>query len=370
MEIRISKNALKPAIASVSKAVPGKAALPILAFMRVQITEGEMKLTGYSLETGVIATIPCETGIDAQYVDFCVDNRKFTEIVAKAPADEITIDIDISSLQMIIKSGRSKCKIAVMSAENYPEIPDVTSADSITIPGDKLADMIRQTIFAVAVSENKPVLTGELFTIKNNTITVSACDGYRFAQRKEPIDTDIEAKFVIKGFALKNVMSMTDDNKNVTLYISKKHVLFDFGDKTLVTRLLEGDYPDTSKSFPASAATEVTINTRPLLECLDRFMLLIDDRNKAPAKFVFADRKIEIELKNGNGEMNETNEECDIFGNDVTIAFNCKYLFEAIKASESDKVKLIMNGGLTPMLIKPVDGDAYSFLVLPVRIKN
>lgn len=373
MIFKSDRRTLKNAIDSVSKAIPPKAAIDSLKFIRCETKNGTLLLTGYDLATGIITSIDIEVPMgEESCASFLCDGKKLSEILGKQTAAEVEIEISGTLDAMTIKSGKSKCKLAILPDENYPSIPSFADdTEPITLSSDILSDMIRQTIFAVAVTENKPVLTGECFDISDGNLEIAAIDGYRLAVRTEKIGVERKEHFVVPAKALNDLCKLMSKDKDIKIYPSKKNVIFDMGETKMFCRLLEGEFHNYRGSIPLSSSTEVYVNTRPFIEALERFTTLIDIKNKAPLCCEFSSGSIELSLRSSLGEMQETiDENIDFSGERVKIGFNCHFLLDALKGCESDRVKLRLNGGLSPMKIIPVDGDSYVYLVLPVRLKN
>lgn len=365
MQFTILRQNLKTVLDNAKSTVRPVNQVECSRFVKFDINPNETTLTAYDLNTGYVSVIDAST-LDSG--EFLVELDKLNALTAKMNGESVECNVDMQSSTMTIKCGRSKVRLAVMPADNYPSIPDYSSSDRFTVNGQKLAEMIRQTVFAVAVTDNKPILTGELFTIENNTLSLAAIDGYRLAVRKETVSTADKYSFVVKGDTLKSVSKLAKDN-DVTLIPSKRHIVFDFGRCKVFARLLEGDFINYNKSIPESSNAEAVINTRNLIECLERFALMVDSKAKSALKCTFGNGTLEMQLKSASGEMADYID-IDFAGQITTIGFNVYFLLDALKASESDKVKFQLNGGLSPMKILPVDGDDYIFLVLPVRLKD
>lgn len=366
MKLIVSKQELSEALSNVSKAVAVKSTISALEGIKITVLDGKIQLTGYDLEIGIKTEIPANTDEKGEFV---VNSKLFNDIVRKMPADDIVIEID-SKLSTTIKCGMTEYSIISLSAEEYPDIPDFDSEKYISISQAILKNMINQTIFAVSVTENKPILTGELFNIYDSNFDLVALDGFRLAVRSERVGCDDDYKFVVPSKALKEVSNLLkdEDEKIVNIHTSRKHIVFDVNGYRVMSRLLEGDYHDYRASIPVESATEVIINTKSFINSLERCALLINDRIKAPVKCLFDNGKLMISCHTSIGKVNDEFN-IDISGPMVEIGFNCRYLLEALKATESDKVKLLMNSGLKPMKIIPMDGNSYTFLVLPVRLK-
>lgn len=365
MQFTVLRQSLRSALDSIKATVKPNTQANYSDRVKFDIQPQEMTLTGYDLETGIIAAVDVDT---LNSGEFLVNLDKLTAIVAKLSGETLECTVNGNNDGMTIKCGRSKVKIPTEEADAYPSIPSLETDSCFVMSGATLADMIRQTVFAVAVADNKPVLKGELFDIENNSCNLVAVDGFRLAIRTEAVSTDERYKFVVKGDTLKSVSRLAKDG-DVTLIPSKKHIIFDFGKTKIFTRLLEGDFHNYKSSVPSNSNAEAVISTKPLIECLERFALLIDSKSKSPLRCVFNSGKLEMSLKTIQGEMSDS-VDIDFTGTPVTIGFNNQFLLDTLKASESDKVKLNLNGALSPMTVKPLDGNAYTYLVLPVRLKN
>ena len=367
MKFICKQSVLNEAVVNVSRAVPVKSPVTALEGIKMYLNKNELELTGYDLELGIQTKIEVES---EDHGEFTVNARLFSEIIRKMPSEKVVVEID-EKLKTTIRGGDAEYNILALPADDYPSMPDYDKSDSITISQGLLKNMIGQTIFAVSVSDNKPILTGELFDIDDGIFNLVAIDGFRLAVRTEKMNTEDRHHFVVKAKALSEVSKLLKDNGEavVNMYISRKHIVFDISGYMVISRLLEGEFHNYKGSIPNNHTTEIVLNTKALIASLERCSLLIVEQTKAPVKCSFGDGQVKINCSTSLGKLSDVFP-VDITGNKVDIGFNCKYLLDALKAAEADKVKLLLNGGLSPMKIVPVDGDAYTFLVLPVRLKN
>lgn len=366
MKFICKQSVLNEAVNNVSRAVPVKSPVTALEGIKMYLNKNELELTGYDLELGIRTTIEVQS---EDHGEFTVNAKLFSEIIRKMPSENVVVEID-EKLKATIKGGDAEYNILALSADDYPAMPDYDTSDCVSVSQGLLKNMISQTIFAVSVSDNKPILTGELFDIENGIFNLVAIDGFRLAVRTEKLNTEDKYHFVVKSKALSEVSKLLrdDDEKPVNMYVSRKHIAFDISGYTVISRLLEGEFHNYKGSIPQNHTTEIILNTKDLIASLERCSLLIVEQTKAPVKCSFGDGMVKISCSTSLGKLSDVFN-IDVTGNKVDIGFNCKYLLDALKASESDKVKLLLNGGLSPMKIVPVDGDAFTFLVLPVRLK-
>lgn len=367
MKFICKQASLNEAVNNVSRAVPVKSPVTALEGIKMYLNKDRLELTGYDLELGIRTTIEVQS---EDHGEFTVNAKLFSEIIRKMPSENVVIEID-EKLKATIRGGDAEYNILALSADDYPNMPDYDTSDCVSISQGLLKNMINQTIFAVSVSDSKPILTGELFDIADGIFNLVAIDGFRLAVRTEKLDTEDKYHFVVKSKALSELSKLLKDDgeKPVNMYVSRKHIAFEINGYTVISRLLEGEFHNYKGSIPQNHSTEIVLNTKDLIASLERCSLLIVEQTKAPVKCSFGDGQVKISCSTSLGKLSDVFN-IDMSGNKVEIGFNCKYLLDALKASESDKVKLLLNGGLSPMKIVPVDGDAYTFLVLPVRLKS
>ena len=225
MKILCNNASLCGAVTNVSKAVSERAALKSLEGIKFKLENSMLELTGYDLEIGIKTVIPVKSDDSGEFI---LNARLFAEMIRKMPSEEILIEVS-ENFQVTISGGVTTFNIPATSAEEYPALPKKEEENKITISQPVLKDMINQTKFAVAVTDLKPVLKGELFEIENGTLTLVALDGYRLAVRYEPIKYDGNLKFVVPAKTLSEIAALLGDNDEETasVYLSKNHVVFE-----------------------------------------------------------------------------------------------------------------------------------------------
>lgn len=367
MKIICERQKLYEAIINVSKATADKSSIPALEGIKFSISGTTLRLTGYDLEIGIKTELDVISSEDTEII---INAKLFSEIVREMSSEDITLEID-DNFNMNITGGNTKYSISVISASEYPAIPDFQSDLCFTISQSVLKEMINQTIFAVSQNDTKPILRGELFEIENNTLNLVAIDGFRLAVRTEPIKSDNNFKFVVPSKTLNEVAKLLKDEDELTccIQVSKKQVVFDFSGYTVFSRLLEGEFHNYKGSIPNVSVTEVVIDKKKLLSCLRMASLLVDEKIKSPVRCIFDDGFLKISCRTQLGKFNDE-VAVNISGPKIEIGFNCKFLSDPLKVIPDESVRLLMNGGTLPMKIVPIDGDNYTYLVLPVRLKN
>ncbi len=367
MRIICNKQALYEALVNVSKAAADKSTIPALEGVRIKLSDSTLMLTGYDLEIGINTFIPA---ISSDSGEFVVNSRLFSDIIKKMPSDEIEIEIS-ENLNVTISSGQTHLAINALSAQEYPAIPELGDGEAIKISQAVLKSLISETVFAVSTNDTKPILKGELFEISDNKLNVVAIDGFRLAVRTESIKHDGDLKFIVPSKTLQEVSRLLKDEDGETceIRVTKKQVVFDFSGYTVFSRLLEGEFHNYRGSIPQNSVTEVIISKRELIDCLDRASLLINERIKNPVKCLFDSGSLKLSCQTSIGKINDEIA-AEVTGPKIEIGFNCKFLLDPLKVIKDEKLKLLMNGGNLPMKIVPIDTEEYTYLVLPVRLRN
>lgn len=366
MKFTCEKNQLVSAISVASRTVAQKSAISGLEGILVRAGVKVM-LTGYNLETGITVSVDA----DIQQTGACVmPARLFFDIVRKLPDDTVSIQVD-DSFKVSIKGGISSFTITALSADDYPELPDVDSEKGIRVPQNELKAMISGTIFAVSENQARPIHTGVLFEVDNDSITSVAVDGYRLALRRYLPEESLERtlKFVAPAAALKEVEKILGDTDDpATFYPGSKHILFTIGDATLVCRILEGEFLDWRRVLPQNNPVKLVGNVSRLTDSIERVGLVISEKLKSPVRCKFGDNAAELRTVSTIGEAYDV---CPIAGDgkDLEIGFNCKYLLDALRAVPDSECTLEMINGLSPIVLNPTEGNRYSYMVLPVRLK-
>lgn len=364
MKFTCSRTDLSNAVTCVQRAVATKASTPSLEGILIKAYDSNLNLSGYDLEIGITTDLEVQIDTEGEIV---VSAKLFGDIIRKLPEEVVTIETD-ERMVTYITSGNASYQIVGLSAAEYPDLPKFEETDKIVINGGILKDMIRQTIYAVSDNTSKPIYTGSLFEIKDKIMTIVAIDGYRMAIRKEQIDSDSENSFVIPKKTQSEVLKLiTDEEENVEIVIGQRHTLFKVGSFYVISRLIEGQFIDYNSTIPTGTATEAVVNTREISSAVERMSLLASEKIPSPVKCEFSSDEIKLTCKTSMGKANDSIR-TTISGDDVEIGFNNRYLLDAIKNCETDEIRLILNGGLSPMIIKPVKSDDFLYLVVPMRI--
>ncbi len=364
MKFSCLRSDLSNSVSNVQRAVAAKASIPALEGILIKAYNNQLVLSGYDLEIGI--TTNMEATVDTQG-EIVVSAKLFGDIVRRLPQEIVTIETD-ERMVTYITSGNASYQIVGLSSAEYPDLPKFEETDKIIIKGGILKDMIRQTIYAVSEDTSRPIYTGSLFEINNKVLTIVAIDGYRMAIRKENIDCESENKFVIPKKTQSEVLKLImDDDEDVEIIIGQRHTMFKIGSFYVISRLIEGSFIDYNSTVPKGNETEVVVKTREITSAVERMSLLASEKIPSPVRCTFSGDEIKLTCKTSMGKASDVIS-TEIAGSDVEIGFNNRYLLDALKNCETDEIKLILNSGLSPMIVKPVKSDDFLYLVVPMRI--
>ncbi|MCQ2550243.1 MAG: DNA polymerase III subunit beta [Lachnospiraceae bacterium] len=367
MKLMCSKSDLLSGLQIVSKAVPSKTTMSILECILIEAKNGEIKLTANDMELGI------ETIIEGNIVEegmIALDSKILIEIVRKLPDNTITIQTN-SFYKTSITCEKSKFNIIGKSGEDFSYLPKVEKNNPVIISQFSLKEVIRQTIFSVSDNENNKLMTGELFDIKDNELKVVSLDGHRISIRNLVLkNTYNPVKVVIPGKTLSELSKILpgDAESDVNIYFTDKHVVFEYNNTVVLSRLIEGEYFKIDQMLSSDYETKVRVNKKELFNCIDRTTLLIKEGDKKPIIININESFMELKVNSTIGSMDE---EIDITktGKDLMIGFNPKFLMDALKVIDDEEIDLYMVNSKAPVFIKDEE-KKYIYLVLPVNFNT
>ncbi|RTR26058.1 DNA polymerase III subunit beta [Robertmurraya yapensis] len=376
MRFIIQRDRLVQSVQDVMKAVTSRTTIPILTGIKIVATDEGVTLTGSDSDISIESYIPKEEAGDEiveikQTGAIVLQAKFFSEIVKKLPTDFVEMEVQ-NQLQVVIRSGKSEFNLNGLDPEEYPRLPQVEEENAFKIPTDLLKALVRQTVFAVSTSETRPVLTGVNWKVENGELICIATDSHRLALRKAKIEIETAHNYnvVIPGKSLNELSKILDDNNElVEIVITENQVLFKAKHLLFFSRLLEGNYPDTSRLIPAESKTEVIVNTKDFLHAIDRASLLAREGRNNVVRLATLESK-GIEISSNTPEIGKVIEELvaqSIDGEELKISFSAKYVMDALKTLEGHEIKISFTGAMRPFLIRPLNDDSLLQLILPVR---
>lgn len=367
MKIICNTTVLAEACNIVQRGVPQKSTLPATEGIYLQAKNSKLTLTGYDLEVGITTTIECSTETEGSIV---LNARLLCDILRRLPAQSVTINCDNHNLCKIT-SGEAEFSLVGIPADDYPELPTVSGGIPFAIKQGILKNMVKQTIFAVAVQDIKPVHKGIKFEVENNNLRLISCDGFRLAIRNEAIEYAGEnMTFVVPAKTLSEVIKLTDeDDSNITFSIGKKFILFEIGNYRIISRLLEGEFFNYKNAIPSESTTKARVNLKLILDSVERTSLLITSKIKSPVRCIFDDNTIRISSATSLGAATDKIP-ASIEGKRLEIGFNNTYLTDCLRTVDVDEVKIELSSPVSPIIVRPIEGDNFIFLIIPMRLKN
>ena len=364
MKLICSKSNLLRGVNIVSKAVPTRTTMAILECILIDASTNEIKLMANDMELGI------ETRVEGEIAErgvIALDAKIFSEIVRKLPDSDVMIETD-ASFKTVISCEKAKFNIPGKSGEDFAYLPMIEKDEPLTISQYTLKEMIRQTIFSIAVNENNKLMTGELFEVKDNNLRVVTLDGHRISIRTIELKESYEPiKVIVPGKTLNEISKIlsAETDENVSIFFTDNHILFEFDQTMVVSRLIEGEYFRIDQMLSSDYETKVRVNKKEFLSCIDRATLLVKEGDKKPIIVNITDSGMELKINSALGSMNE---EIDIQkqGKDLMIGFNPKFLIDALRVIDDEEVDLYMVNPKAPCFIKNAE-ESYIYLILPVN---
>jgi DNA polymerase-3 subunit beta len=366
MQIRVEKDALLNAVTQIQGVVETRKTLPILSHMHIEASESQIILFSTDLEVGI------RVGIDADIIEageVALPAKRFHDILRELPPSPLKILVD-KDLVLTIRCERAEFRLKGMPKEEFPQLPNMEGGEVITIPKAVLKDMISKTIFAISSDQTRYSLAGVFFQIKDDLCMV-ATDGHRLAITRRPradIESDLNKEVIIPKKALSEILRMLkDDEEAIKVRFLNSQIVFQFRYSTLVSRLIEEQFPNYVAVIPRPGEKKVTIKRDPFWGALKRTSAIAGER-AAPTKIDFKKKQMLITCT--NMDLGEAKESVDIEyeGEDVTIGFNAKYLMDFLGAIEEDQVLIHLTDSLSPTLFQPLGKDSYQCVIMPMRI--
>lgn len=366
MKFSCLRTDLVSAVSNVSRAVSSKASIPALEGVLIKAYNNSLNISGYNLEIGITTDVEATIKQEGEIV---LSARLFLDIVRRLPEEIVMIETD-DRMVTYITCGKVDYQIVGMSSVEYPDLPTFQQTDGITVNAKILRDMIRQTVYAVSDNNSKPIYTGSLFEISEGVLRIVAIDGFRMAIRSENVDSESNTSFVVPGKTQLEVLKLiTDDEENVEIIVGQRHITFKINSYKVISRLIEGTFLDYKSTIPTGEKTELVINTRMMIDSVERMSLLNSERIQSPVRCKFNENEIRMSCASAVGRANDVIN-VPIIGENVEIGFNNRYMLEALKNTDTDEVKMVLNGAVSPIVIKPVKGDSFLSIVVPVRLAN
>ena len=378
MNFTINRSAFISQLNNVLRAISSKTTIPILTGLKMVLNEDNIVLTGSNSDITIESVINANDADNDLTIEetgaIVLPARFFSDIVKKLPDKKVTIEVT-SGFQADITSGSAKFQINGQDAENFPHLPEIETNKSVTLPNDILKEVIRQTVIAVSKQESRPILAGVHMTLKDGVLTAVATDSHRLAQRKvvlENIDNGIDFDVIIPGKSMEELSGMISDvHEDVQMQVTENQVLFIFGNTHFYSRLLEGNYPETSQLIPQTADTTVELEAGAFLSSIERASLLSHESRNDVVKLSLKPSENLVRISGDSPDIGTVEEEVvtsALDGNDLEISFNPNYMKDALRSFGQATIKISFTSPLRPFTLVPTeDQENFVHLITPVR---
>lgn len=368
MIIICNRNDLLKSVGIVSKAVSVRTTMPILEDILLEAEGNCLTLLGNDLEMGIQTTIEA---VVKEAGAICVNARMFSEIIRRLPDDDVKLET-IDDHHMTIDCARSTFTIGTLLGKDFPRLPQVENGRELLIPQSVLREMIGNTIFSIAPENSgRPILTGELFDIRDGYLYLVAVDGFRISMRRTKVQSQESFKVTVPGKALNEINKILENEEDslATVCFTGKHALFKMNNTIVLTRLLEGNFLNYERNLAMEFQSKVTIQRKDLLDSVDRAALISRESKNSPIRLEILEDRMIITSNAENGTAREE-VPLQLEGEPLTIAFNPRYYLEALKAVSEDEIVIRYSSALTPCIIESKEGEDYKYFILPIRLHS
>jgi len=365
MKVFCSKDSLITGVNTVQKAVSNKNTLPVLQGILLKAEGQTLIFEATDLEIGIRCVVPAQIEQEGVVV---LPARIFSDLVRKLP--DAPIELEFQNDVLNINYYESNLALRGYDPEEFPLLPDLFEAETFNLPVAIFKTMIRQTTFACSTEESRPVFTGCLLQIEEGNLRLIATDTHRLAYRIAEIENPEKIKFqgIIPAKTLSEIYRLLkDEDETLCIRFNESQILFQFGAVQLLSRLIEGQFPNYKQVIPQSCQTKLLLSTKLFQDSVERASLLVrDGAHPIIIKLSIENERLSIVQ---TSELGKISEQMDVRkeGNDLKIAFNSKFLLDVLKVIDSDEIIFELSGSYSPGIIRPVDDPNYLYLALPVR---
>lgn len=366
MIISVERSALLDAVTRLQRVVSSKTSMPVLEGILLSAEQGKVTLIAYNLEMGMRKEIYAKCD---EAGDIVINARLLGDILRRMNAPQVVISSN-EKLACNIKCGEATFDIMGMAAEDFPEMPTVGSDRTLKIDGSLLSEMVKGTFFATAQNEGaKPILTGINVTVKDSVMQFVAIDGYRLAIKRENVDISDDFSFILSGKAVSEAVKLIDENtEEVEMKVGENLISFNINGYDFISRLLEGEFVNYQKTIPSAHTQRVVVNTRELIDTIERVSLLISESFSTPVRCYFNELNVVFTCATSMGRAAETFN-TQLEGDSFEIGLNSRYLLDALKAVGDERVQILFNGANAGVLILPIEGNSFTYMIMPMRLR-
>jgi DNA polymerase-3 subunit beta len=373
-----AQRALAEGLAVVERAVPSKSPLPVLSNILLQTDDGRLKLVANNLEMAISAWVGAEIADEGSVT---LPARLLSDFVSTLVGGDVQMSLKPGTKTMQLKCGRYEANINGIDAEDFPQVPSVGDGPRSQIPARTLRSAINQVAFAAATDETRPVLSGVLMTLDGSELTMAAADGFRLAVRTVEVGDPLSEKLTLLVPArtlieLARIIADSDDPVEIAATPSRNQVMFQYPGLLVVSRLIEGQFPDYQRIIPQSYQTRVVLPVADFLQATKTAAVFSRDNSNivrlavAPSGEELAPGRVDVLASSAEMGDNAGQLDGSVEGEETQIAFNVRYLRDALEAVSSGEVALEITGPTSPGLLKPVAGAGHLHVIMPMHVSR
>lgn len=376
MKVTVLQENLARGLGIVSKAVSPRSTLPVLANVLIASDEGRLRLSATNLEMGITCWIPARIEEEGSTT---VPARTFVDLVSTLPSDQVMLKLDVPTQTLNVRGGTSTNDIKCIDAQEFPPLPVPDLEGAVQINSGDFREMIHQVAFAASTDEARPVLMGVLIQVDKDKLTMAAADGFRLSVRKAVLAAPVPAPVsaIVPAQALKELARVAGDGEEPIYMVLPKgrgQVIFRVKDVEVVSQLIDGTFPDFQQIIPRSYKSRTLVSTSSLLKaCKQAEIFAREGSNVARFNIKSAQgdlqpSEVEISATSEETGKNETIVEATVDGGGLLIAFNVKFLREALEVIRTPNVALETSAPNAPGVVKPVGEDDYLHVIMPMHL--
>lgn len=367
MNISCTKDALQQAVQTVQKAIASKTPMPILTGIYLSAHNGRLELQATDYEIGISCTIDANIVEEGNTV---LSGRYFQEMVRKLPGDSVSLISSDDSKTMTITAGPAQFNLLNLPPDEFPVLKRLQADTTMTVKDNVLKELIKRTVFACSTDEARPIFTGALLEVNEDQVTMVATNTHRLSIKHDRLDhSTAPFKMIIPGKILSELARLLVDDipTDVTLAYRHNQVSFAFNDVYIISRLIEGQFPDYNRVIPESFATKAKLPADAFQSAVERVSLLAKDGDYNVIKMSFTQG--EVVITSNNPDVGKAYEAVpiELEGSDVEIAFNARYVTDILKNVDCDSLLFSLNTPLSAASVRPLDDETYDYIVTPVR---
>ena len=372
MKFLCEQTDLVNALNIVSKGISSRSTLPILKGVLISCNKekGNVKISSSDLELSIDTCINAHVEEEGEIVVYA---KLFSDMIRKLDSGNVSFEI-VEGNKVKIVNGTYEALLPGIDGneEDFPRIENIEEGVSFSLDKEMLKEMIKGSSFAASIDEVRGIITGILIEISKDGISMVALDGFRMAIKREKVKSEHEKKIVIAGRIINEIGKILSENtkdEDITVKISDKKAYFIMEDTIVVTKLMDGEFIKYKDIIPKESEIKVLVNKRMLVDCVERASIIGKEGNNAFIKLNIEENELAVSSRADQGATHELLP-VDKEGNNIEIGFNARFMIDTLKAINDENIKIIFNKSISPCLIRPLKGDSFEYLILPVRLSS